>query len=362
MIFQSFIIPIIKVTDSCNFSCQYCHYAQKHLNSRLMTAAECKHIIKQCFDYNVRNHNTCMRVIFHGGEPLLQPISFYEEMLAYENELSQLSPGFTFYNSIQTNGYLVDSDWVTFFEKSKFDVGISIDGNEKYNQHYGCNGVHDSTQRVLQNIKALNEKQIPYGVISVITNKHTESADDLYNFCVDNGIRDLSLNYCFNSDSNDTVSNEKLIPFIKRLFDLYFNGKYELNIREFNEFIAKKLGYCTDTCATCDRSNCGQYLSFDVFGNVFFCDTEYDKNTSLGNIHSQSIYEILDSFNYLEKVFLCRKVYADYCANCKYVSMCGGGCHRYDLRKNGEYSHNYFCPTHQALCDYISKAINVQNV
>lgn len=362
MFLQSFVVPIIKVTDSCNFTCEYCHYAQKHLSSRLMTKEECFEIIQRCFEYNIRNHNKKMRVIFHGGEPLLQPISFYEDMVIFENQLVQTVPDFVFYNSIQTNGYLINEQWVEFFKRSNFDIGISIDGDARYNKHFGKDGVITCTQKVLDNIHLLNSNNIPYGVISVITNQHTASADDLYNFCVENEIHDLSLNYCYNAESDDTVSNELLAPFVTRLFDLYYNGSFELNVREFNEAIARKLGYCTDTCATCDRNNCGQYLAFDVDGNIYFCDTEYKKSTALGNIRKESLYQILDSFKYLEMVYKCRNVYHDFCKKCKWVSMCGGGCHRYDTKCGQEFGHNYFCTTHKALCMHISETLDSNSV
>lgn len=356
MLMQSFIIPILKVTDSCNFTCEFCYYAQRNASSRLMTLEEAKEIIKNCFDYNVRNKNLGMRVIFHGGEPLLQPISFYESVLEYEIELTKKVEGFEFFNAIQTNGYLINDEWLDFFENNKFDIGISIDGTIEYNKHYGKNGVEKSTEKVLHNLKELNVRKIPFGVIAVITNDHTRNPDMLYSFCVDNNIHDLSLNYCFNSDTDDSVDNGRLEPFVKRLFDLYFFGDYDLNIREFNETIAKLMGYCTDTCATCDRKNCGQYMAFDYLGNAFFCDSEYDKNTKVGNIHEQSLYQIIDSFDYLKQIYQCRKVYENICSNCGYVQHCGGGCHRYDVVIDGKIK-NYFCDTHKGLIDHIANTI-----
>ena len=74
MIRQSFVIPIIKVTDSCNYACGFCYYAQRNLRGELMSEELCKKIIHDCFRYNVEQRNYRMRVIFHGGEPLLQPM------------------------------------------------------------------------------------------------------------------------------------------------------------------------------------------------------------------------------------------------------------------------------------------------
>ena len=354
MLQQSFLIPIIKVTDSCNFNCEFCYYAQKKTKSRLMTEVECKNIIRLCFEYNVKQHNKRMRIIFHGGEPLLQPIGFYKEMVAYEKELAQTQKDFIFLNSIQTNGYLLNDELIDFFKNEEFNVGISIDGGVSLNCHFGESGVVESTKTVLKNIAKLNAAGVDFGIISVITNKHTLFPSELYHFCVENGIHDLSLNYCYDQNEKNTVSNEKLIPFVKTLFDLYANGDYELNVREFNEIIAKCTGYNTDTCAMCDRCNCGQYLSFDVDGNVFFCDTGYDKSTAIGNIKTHTLYEIVDSYSYLKKLWECRSVYEKYCLNCEVKDICGGGCHRYDIRGTDSFLNNYFCPTHKELTRHIS--------
>lgn len=353
MILQSFLIPIIKVTDSCNFNCHYCHYAQGHLNSKLMDVETCKKIIGEIFEYNIRNHNSRMRIIFHGGEPLLQSIDFYENIIEYEKGLLKNVKDFTFLHSIQTNGYLLDYNWATFFKENQFDLGISIDGDEKYNCHYNNEGVEHCTNRVLGNIQMLNREQIPFGVISVITNNHLKSAEDFYQFCLENEIHDVSLNYCFNEKSNDSVDNIELVNFLKKLFKLYYEGFYELNIREFNEIIAKYMGYCSDTCGTCNRENCGQYLCFDSEENVFFCDTGYDKSTALGNLKSTSILEIINSTKYLKEIIKSRKVFEEKCLICDINQLCGSGCYRYDIGNNGKLIKNYFCKSNKIICEYI---------
>ncbi len=353
MIQQSFVVPILKVTDRCNFRCKFCYYAQRAVSDNLMTVNLCKEIIEQAFRYNTEHHNQAMSVIFHGGEPLLQPLEFYKQVVAFEKELAATQNPFVFYNSIQTNGYLLNEAWISFLKEENFDVGISIDGNSDFNCHYGTSGVEHCTKKVLDNIALLSQADVRYGVISVITNHHTQDPEALYRFCVEHNIHDLSLNYCYNPDSGDTVRNEHLIPFVTQLFDLYANGNFPLDIREFNEMIAKYSGRCTDTCGTCDRQACGQYLSFDAHGNVYFCDTGYDKESALGNVSSESLYEILNSYRYLSKLFECRQVYETYCIRCPARTMCGGGCHRFDNKENGHYSNNYFCPTHKALAEHI---------
>lgn len=353
MLLQSFIIPIIKVTDSCNFNCNFCYYAQRNLHSDLMTLDLCKKIIRETFEYNVRNNNSIMRIIFHGGEPLLQPIEFYKELYEYENELSQTHE-MKFLHSLQTNGYNINQDWIELFKLMNIDVGISIDGPAELNCHYNSRGVSECTERVLQNIRMLSKANVPFGVISVITDKHTPYAKEMYDFCVNNNIHDLSLNFCYNNESNSSVSNNGLTNFLIQLFDLYFYGNYELNIREFNEMIAKISGYCTDTCATCNRENCGQYMSFDSYGNVFFCDNAYDKTKAIGNINESSLYDLVDSTTYLTEIISARRNYEINCKKCDVSLACGSGCFRYDDCDGN----NYFCDTMKVICKYIINQLN----
>ena len=356
MLMQSFVIPIIKVTDSCNFKCKFCYYAQRALHSKLMSANLCKKIIEDTFEYNIRNDNSVMRVIFHGGEPLLQPIAFYEEIFQFEKALSKRHP-MKFLHSIQTNGYNIDQDWIRLFKREDVDVGISIDGPAELNQHFNASGPESCTNRVLRNIKMLSDADVPFGVISVITNRHTAHAETMYRFCKENGIHDLSLNFCYNNESDDSVANDRLIPFLKELFHYYFYGDYPLNIREFNEIIAKMSGYTSDTCATCNRENCGQYMAFDSCGNVFFCDNAYEKSSAIGNLHNTSLYDIIDSTKYLETIIKSRKAYEDHCQRCDVSHICGSGCYRYD-NPTGD---NYFCPTMKSICRFIMNEVAKAN-
>ena len=347
MINQSFIIPVIKITDSCNYNCKFCYYAQNQLSSDLMDIELCKKIVKEVYDYNVRQSNENMRIIFHGGEPLLQPIEFFETMLEYEKELNK-SNAIRIYHSVQSNGYYLDDNWIRFFKQNNFDVGISIDGPSWLNFHYNKRGADYCTNRVINNIQKLVNIGVSFGIISVITNEHLDYPEVIYDFCKDNNISDLSLNYCYNPESDDSVDTEKLKGFLSKLFDLYYEGEYPLNIREFNEIIAKISGYCSDTCATCNRENCGQYMTFDSAGNVFFCDTAYDKSTAIGNIRTESLFSIINSTQYLKTLIHARESQETRCVYCKYNYICGSGCYRYDTN-----SKNYFCETQKYICEYI---------
>lgn len=357
MLLQSFIAPVIKISDSCNYRCCFCHYSKEASSENLMTADLCKTIIREVHNYNVMSRNETIRVIFHGGEPLLQPISFFEEVLAYEEHLAE-SSGVSFANSIQTNGFLINEHWLELFEHYGFDIGISLDGPGDLNYHFGSLGREESTRRVLSNIDLINRRGIPFGVISVITNAHLDRAADLYSFCIEHNITDLSLNFCFDPLFRDCVDVEKLGRFLSDLFDLYSQGSFPLNIREFNECIAKACGYVSDTCATRNRENCGQYLTFSHQGDVYFCDTCHDSSSVLGNISESSLYDIIDSTQYISKLLEARKPFEHTCKKCHIAHICGSGCHRYDVSPDK----NYYCEALRSMCEVILKYTQLNKI
>ena len=63
------VAAIIKVTENCNYNCDFCFYAKKHYDwKKTMTIDMCKDIIRKTSDYNYANGVKKSNIIFHGGE------------------------------------------------------------------------------------------------------------------------------------------------------------------------------------------------------------------------------------------------------------------------------------------------------
>jgi uncharacterized protein len=114
------------IGSACNLRCQYCYYLEKEK----LTPSPSQMMSDEIVEIFIREYiksQTTLEVLFtwHGGEPLLRPISFYERVL----ELQQRYAGSRrIANAIQTNGTLLTDEWCEFLRKNNFLVGISIDG------------------------------------------------------------------------------------------------------------------------------------------------------------------------------------------------------------------------------------------
>src|SRR6202022_2723031 len=77
-----------------------------------------------------------LEVAWHGGEPLVVPLAWYEDAL--ELMAKQRPAALQLKHCFQTNGLLVNEDWARFFARTGARVGLSIDGPAE---------LHDASRR-----------------------------------------------------------------------------------------------------------------------------------------------------------------------------------------------------------------------
>lgn len=355
MITPKTITPIIKLTEACNYSCHFCRYANHPQTDCIIKLKNVKKILLETVKYNVTRDSHRIKVIFHGGEPLLWGYERFREIMQYEDILSD-EHSVRFANSIQTNGFLLNTQWVKLLKDYRFSVGISLDGPGDLNGHYGIAGNRESTNKVLDNIELLKSAEIPFGVLSVITNAHTTRAKEFYDYWIEHGIENVGLCFCYNPEDKEIVDCDMLSSFLIELFDLYFYGKAKINFREFNNAIQKKLTGKAGSCTFACRENCGHFLTIDSHMRAMFCD-DYDlnKNTTLGSLEKTDFEGIITSENYQAMCKQSRRIVGSHCSSCSVKEFCGSGCNRNDTE-----TVNYFCTTYKKLYSHISECISGQ--
>lgn len=350
----TYLTPIIKLTCNCNYSCYFCRYANHRQRNSDMSVNDVKKIIDHVIEYNSKNKHKYAKFIFHGGEPLLWGIDRFKEIMSYQVEKSK-THSIKLINSIQTNGSLIDEEWAVFFRQFHFQVGISLDGPVSMNGHYGRIDSYASLVQVKNNIKLLEKNNVEYGILSVITNNHFGKAEEFYNYWIDNNIKNIGLSFCYNPKDEIVVELDELNVFLVELFDLYFHGKNELNIREFNNAIKKYYKKVKVACTSNCRENCGNFITIDHKGDVTFCDEyDLDKNNLVGNINRQSFEEIIISDKYQNIYRKSIRIISNRCIECEYLNICGAGCARNDINDGKE---NYFCRTYMTLYKHIQDTI-----
>lgn len=151
----------LQVTTDCNLKCRYCYDA----NSRpregrgLMSEQVARCAITEVL---LQSNAPSIMLVFHGGEPLLQPINFYDHLCNYaRTQVATTGRSISF--GMQTNMTLLTDEKASVFARYGVSLGTSIDGPQ--NIHDAFRGAH---AEVLRGVSMARRHGILSGAIVVI--------------------------------------------------------------------------------------------------------------------------------------------------------------------------------------------------
>ena len=342
------------VGPTCNMACKYCYYLEKaKLYSdkphHLMSDKTLELFIKQYIESQTMNE---VLFTWHGGEPLLRPISFYEHVMKLQKQYAQ---GRHIDNCIQTNGLLINDDWARFFHDNGWLVGVSIDGPEAVHNAYRKkrNG-EGSFAEVMKGIEILNRHHVEWNALAVINHLNANDPLGFYRF-----FKDIECHYI-----QFTPIVERLVGEDCHLASLADEGDiplapYSVTPMQWRNFL------CT-LFAEWVRHDVGEYFVqlFDATlagvmefnGDVYSCDHFVFPQYKLGNIHQQTLVEMMygdKEFAFGEAKFssLPRQ-----CKQCKWLFACNGECpkNRFATTADGERGLNYLCEGYRQFFEHVA--------
>ena len=108
--------------SACNLDCSYCYYLDKALRYGGKEAVMSDELLREYIrQYITANAVPEVTFCWHGGEPLLLGLDFYQKAMAWQREYAD---GKKIVNTIQTNATLIDERWCEFFWLNNFLVGV----------------------------------------------------------------------------------------------------------------------------------------------------------------------------------------------------------------------------------------------
>ncbi|MGC3978892.1 MAG: anaerobic sulfatase-maturation protein [Paludibacteraceae bacterium] len=363
------------VGSICNLDCSYCYYLEKenvypHRKSYQMSDETLEKYIES---YIQSQPVPEVLFIWHGGEPLLRDISFYRKALALQKKYGR---GRLIDNSLQTNGVLLNEEWCRFFKENNFLIGISIDGTEHCHDFYRKNkGGIGTFKQVMRGIYLLQKYEVPFNTLSVINDYTVDYPLEIYRFFkeidsrymqftpvvervrIQNEPSDLRLmspeahNECILAPW--VVDPKKFGVFYVKIFEEWVRndvGRYFVQL--FNATLANTIGQQPGTCIF--SKTCGHASAMEFDGDVYACDHYVFPQYKLGNIKTQTVFEMM--FSEKQKRFGADKhdLLPMQCRECRFVKLCNGECpkNRISYTADGEPGLNYLCEGYKMYYEY----------
>ena len=367
------------VGAACNLACNYCYYLEKsnlykHQPKRQMSEELLERFVKDYIEAQTMNE-----VVFtwHGGEPTLRPLSFYQKAVELQKKYAG---GRIIHNSLQTNGTLLTDEWCRFLKANNWLVGISIDGPEAFHDHYRRDSQgRPSWQKVMEGIQLLQHYGVEWNAMAVVNRYNADHPQAFYRFFKSIGCQYIqftpivernvqhadgrhlaSINDATDAPVTDfSVTPEQWGSFLCGLFDEWVKQDIgRVFVQIFDSMLANWVGVAPGTCIY--AKECGHAGVMEFNGDVYSCDHFVFPQYKLGNINEHTLIEMLYGekqrrFSQLKYNKLPRQ-----CKECRWAFACHGECpkNRFVNDRYGNPGLNYLCAGYRRFFEHIAPTMD----
>lgn len=338
----------LKPVIGCNLGCRYCYEANvRH------TGNAPKQYDLEAMKAGIRRESRSAQsgVTMHGGEFLLLPKEDAEAL--FQEAAAQ-----TKHLSIQTNGTLVDAEWIDMFVRYRVSVGVSMDGPWPLNRGRWAGSdsrTEAMTLRTMDNIRAMRRAGLEVGVICVLSKIHVTTPNALA--LMESWLGELAAIGVNGGRFNEVhvddpalqdeyeLTNRDMANLYRGLGDIVF--RLGSNWQPFRDVQDLLLGLPYSTCVynSCDplATAAEQFIMGD--GNLGNCL----KTAKEGIAYLQE-----EGGEHHERETLLALTPQEYggCAGCKYWRICRGHCPSEAI--HGDYrNRSRYCEAHFATYEFV---------
>lgn len=351
----------------CNIDCKYCFYLEKEKlypqagKNWRMSEETLEQYVKQ---YIEAQDVPVVNFAWQGGEPTLMGLDFFRRAIELQERYAN---GKAVTNAFQTNGILLDDEWGEFLHKNKFLVGLSIDGPEEFHDRYRVDkGQKPTFDRVYAGLQTLKRHDVEFNTLTVLQNHNAEHPLEIYRFLRDEGSGFMQFIPIVERSADQPLEDglELVDPTFegKALVTRWSVGSSQYGrflCKVFDEWVRRDVGRVfvqmydialgawmgQDPSLCIFAKTCGKALIIEHNGDLYSCDHFVYPDYRLGNVHEESIRDMVDSP--LQEKFGQDKAdtLPQYCLECDYKFACNGGCpkQRFTRTPKGEAGLNYLC-------------------
>ena len=342
---------VLKITERCNLNCDYCYFFNAGDDSYKGHSAFISNdtvalLVQRLRQFSRKYKLQRIAIHLHGGEPLLMPKAQFDGIC--EEIRSNLAPVVDLSMTIQTNGMLVDLEWIEIFNRHGLQVGVSLDGAQAHNDahrldHHG----RSSYKATVRGLALCQEHLHQPPVILAVIGKEFDPGKIYRHFRHDLNAEHLDFLLPHQNHDNFRGDAKAYGEFLIKVFDMMVNDEESVSVRFIDHFLARIYGQGNFLFG--NGTEDPEYLLITVSsdGGVGPDDTlrstKYWSGYEYRDLKSSSLEEIIQDplFHEFEHF---KKTPASACSDCCWRDVCGSGqpVHRY-ASSNGFDNPSVYC-------------------
>lgn len=306
-------------------------------------------------------------VSWQGGEPTLMGVDFFRRAIDVQNKYKM--PGVTVFNTMQTNGILLNDEWCDFFKENNFLIGLSIDGTKELHDFYRVDkGGHGTFDKVVSAARLMQKHNVDFNLLTTVHSANADYPLEIYRFFRD----ELNVRYIQfipiverknetgfqegNEVTDRSVTSEQWGNFLIKIFDEWVRRDVgEVYVQMFDAALASWYGVQSSMCIFLER--CGMAAALEHNGDFYSCDHFVEPKYLLGNIMEKEMTEMIISEKQIKFGNDKYDLLPGYCRKCDVLFACHGECpkNRFIDTPDGEPGLNYLCSGYMKFFRHIDE-------
>lgn len=358
---------VVKVHSRCNLACTYCYVyeAADQLwrgQPHTMTRPTAEQVCLRIAEHAERHRPGSLRVILHGGEPLLAGVPLLRGLTRTLREL--LPTGTSAEVVVQTNGTLVDDDVLRLCHEEDVRIAVSLDGtpqvNDRARRDHAGRGSHARVDAALRRLTTPEHRAVWAGILCTVD----VTADPLavYEHLLSYTPPALRLLLPLGNWTHrppQRTEDDSRTPYahwLAAVFDRWYHSPGPpVRIAFFESILDLLLGGVTRTETIGGAPS--QLAVVDTDGALTLSDqlkSAYEGADRTGlDVHRHSFDALLDHPGTAARRLGARNL-APPCRGCPVGTVCGGGHYPHRYRAGHGYQNpSVYCPDLKALIQHV---------
>lgn len=316
---------VVKLNNYCNLACDYCYFEAGLAAGLGVVRQSMPSIVVDLLVDRVREAVATrtidsVSIIYHGGEPLMYSKTAFQRI---HTRVRQSIGDFVNSFTLQTNGTLLDEEWIDIFIEGEVGLGISLDGDESNNGRRldgRSRSSHTRVIRAVQKCVSAAERGLVWSVLAVVSQS---TAPDVLHYFRQLGVTALDL---LPIQGVVTASDQEYIgETLAALFKAWYDDTTLPSVRLFNSIVSMNVGgppLCDST-----GGDHAEILTIYPDGRIGVADSLAVHGHEFGpqqHLSSTTLQDFMTGPS-ATAVRTARRSIPDECFGCRHQFVCRGG-------------------------------------